>query len=55
MGLTLDDLRSATQSIAVAAGAEKSPVITAALTSGLCTVLVTDEAAALAVLEPRPR
>ena len=54
VGLTLDDLRGATQAIAVAAGPEKSQIITAALTSGLCSVLVTDEGAALGVVQHRP-
>jgi len=51
VGLTLDDLRAHPQSVAVAAGAAKSRIITASLVSGLCSVLVTDEAAARAVLE----
>ncbi len=46
VGLTLDDLRSARDAIAVASGPAKAPVIAAALTSGLCSVLVTDEDAA---------
>jgi deoxyribonucleoside regulator len=54
VGLTLDDLRGATQAIAVAAGPEKSQIIIAALTSGLCSVLVTDEDAARGVVQHRP-
>lgn len=50
IGLTLDDLRSATESIAVAAGPGKARVITASLTSGLCSVLITDADAAREVL-----
>jgi len=50
VGLTLDDLRAAKLAIAVAAGREKSQIVTAALTSGLCSVLVTDEDAALGVV-----
>ncbi|WP_423923110.1 sugar-binding transcriptional regulator [Frigoribacterium sp. 2-23] len=51
VGLTLDDLRAARRAIAVAAGADKARIITAALTSGLCSVLITDEEAARHVLE----
>jgi len=43
VGLTLVDLRASSQAIAVAAGPAKAAVISAALTSGLCSVLVTDE------------
>lgn len=43
VGLTLDDLRAAGQAVAVASGPAKAKVISAALTSGLCSVLVTDE------------
>ncbi len=50
VGLTLDDLRGAAQAIAVAAGRQKSQIMVAALTSGLCSVLVTDEDAALGVV-----
>ena len=46
VGLTLDDLRAADQAVAVASGPAKADVILAALTSGLCSVLVTDEDAA---------
>jgi len=43
VGLTLDDLRASGQAVAVAAGPAKAAVISAALASGLCSVLVTDE------------
>lgn len=43
VGLTLADLRAARQAVAVASGPAKARVISAALTSGLCSVLVTDE------------
>ncbi|CAA9318909.1 MAG: Transcriptional repressor of the fructose operon, DeoR family [uncultured Friedmanniella sp.] len=46
VGLTLDDLRASSRAIAVASGPAKADVIAAALTSGLCSVLVTDEDAA---------
>ena len=46
VGLGLDDLRHAARTVAVAAGPAKADIIAAALTSGLCSVLVTDEAAA---------
>lgn len=54
VGLTLDDLRDASQAIAVAAGPGKSRIITAALASGLCSVLVTDEEAALEIARRDP-
>ncbi len=54
VGLTLDDLRASTLAIAVAAGAAKSRIITAALTSGLCSVLITDEDAVLGIVDPTP-
>ena len=52
IGPSLDDLRAAAQAIAVASGTAKAPVIRAALTSRLCSVLITDEGAARAALEP---
>lgn len=52
IGLSLADLTAAAQGIAVASGPAKAPVIRAALTSRLCSVLVTDEAAARLALEP---
>jgi deoxyribonucleoside regulator len=51
VGLTLDDLRAAEQAVAVASGAAKASVIAAALATGLCSVLVTDEDAARRALE----
>jgi len=51
VGLSLDDLRRAKRAIAVASGASKVPIIIAALTSGLCSVLVTDDDTARRVLE----
>jgi deoxyribonucleoside regulator len=43
IGISLDDIRSRTHTIAVAGGKEKLPAIRAALKAKLCTVLVTDE------------
>ncbi|UNB50189.1 sugar-binding transcriptional regulator [Mycolicibacterium sp. YH-1] len=53
VGLSLDDVKTANCAIAVAAGTHKVPVINGALASGLCSVLITDEPTALAVLEHR--
>lgn len=53
VGLSLDDVREANCAIAVAAGTRKVPVVNGALTSGLCSVLITDEPTARAVLELR--
>ncbi|MGV9799815.1 sugar-binding transcriptional regulator [Mycobacterium sp. NPDC003449] len=50
VGLGLDDVKNANCAIAVAAGEHKVPVVRGALTSGLCSVLITDEATALSVL-----
>lgn len=50
VGLRLDDLRRAQLSIAVIAGAAKHAVAGAVVGSGLCTVLVTDEDTANALL-----
>lgn len=52
VGLPLDRLRSARRAIAVVTGREKVPVARAVVTSGLCTVLVTDEDTATALLDP---
>ncbi|HEU5222774.1 MAG TPA: sugar-binding domain-containing protein [Candidatus Lumbricidophila sp.] len=54
VGLTLDELRSATRTIAVISGSAKHPVAAAVVHSRLCTVLVTDEHTALAILPPEP-
>ncbi len=51
MGLTLDDLRKAKCAVAVASGERKTDVISGALTSGLCSVLITDDTAARHILE----
>ena len=51
VGLSLDDLRHASRSVAVASGPAKAAVVTAALATGLCSVLVTDEATARTALE----
>lgn len=53
VGLSLDDVKNANCAIAVASGAHKVPVVNGALTSGLCSVLITDEPTASAVLEQR--
>ncbi|MBD8103361.1 MULTISPECIES: sugar-binding transcriptional regulator [Plantibacter] len=50
VGLGLEALRRAGRSIAVIAGAQKHAVARAVVSSGLCTVLVTDEATATALL-----
>ncbi|HWM34560.1 MAG TPA: sugar-binding transcriptional regulator [Pseudolysinimonas sp.] len=51
VGLGLDELRSAAAAIFVVAGASKHDVARAIVMSGLCTVLVSDEATANALLE----
>jgi deoxyribonucleoside regulator len=51
VGLSLDQLRAASLSIAVIAGAAKHDVARAVVGSSLCTVLVTDENTARAVLD----
>jgi len=51
VGLGLDELRSADTAIFVVAGESKHDVARAVVTSGLCTVLVTDEATAQTLLE----
>ena len=51
MGLSLEQLRAAANAIFVVSGEAKHPVARAVVTSGLCTVIVTDEATALALLE----
>lgn len=50
LGLSLDQLRTATIGIAVIAGQAKHEIARAVVTSGLCTVLITDEATADALL-----
>ncbi|MHB1172478.1 MAG: sugar-binding transcriptional regulator [Lacisediminihabitans sp.] len=54
VGLSLDQLRAARTAIFVIAGEAKHDVARAVVTSGLCTVIVTDEATARALLEPAP-
>jgi deoxyribonucleoside regulator len=51
LGLELADLRRITTRIAVAGGQSKQTVISAALSSGLCNVLVTDGVTARGLLE----
>jgi deoxyribonucleoside regulator len=51
VGLGLDRLRAATNAIFVVAGVAKHDVARAVVTSGLCTVIVTDEATALDLLD----
>ncbi|GAA3759552.1 sugar-binding transcriptional regulator [Microbacterium kribbense] len=51
LGLGLNALRSARTAIFVVAGQAKHDIARAVVTSGLCTVLVTDEATAQALLE----
>jgi len=51
VGLTLDELRDSPLAIAVIAGEAKHAVADAVVRSGLCTVLVTDEATALHLLD----
>jgi deoxyribonucleoside regulator len=51
LGITLEELRSASTSIAVIAGETKHAVCRAVVSSGLCTTLITDEASAHALLD----
>jgi len=51
MGISLDEIRSATTAIAVIAGESKNDICRTVVTSGLCSVLVTDESNARYVLE----
>ena len=51
VGLGLDQLRKAKNAVFVVSGESKHDVARAVVTSGLCTVVVTDEATALALLE----
>jgi len=53
VGLGLDELRSAATAIFVVAGSSKHDVARAVVMSGLCTVLVSDEGTARALLEDR--
>lgn len=51
VGLGLDQLRAAKNAVFVVSGEAKHNVARAVVTSGLCTVVVTDEATAVALLE----
>lgn len=51
LGLTLDDLRGAKTAIAVASGVGKRAACRAVVTSGCCSVLVTDEGTANELLQ----
>ncbi len=51
VGLGLDELRNSGTAILVVAGEAKHPIARAVVTSGLCSVIVTDEATAAALLE----
>lgn len=51
VGLGLDQLRASKNAVFVVFGENKHDVARAVVTSGLCTVIVTDEATALALLE----
>ena len=53
VGVSLASLRSAQQSIFVTAGTAKHDIARTVVTSGLCSVLVTDETTARALLEER--
>lgn len=53
VGLGLDELRSAETAIFVVAGKSKHDIARAVVTSGLCTVLVSDENTARALLEEK--
>ncbi len=54
VGLGLGALRAADTAILVAGGDAKHDIVRAVVTSGLCTVLITDEATARSLLEGRP-
>jgi len=51
VGLTLDDVRAAPLSIFVVGGIAKHDIARAVVSNNLCTVLVTDESTAIALLE----
>lgn len=51
VGLGLDELRNSGTAILVVAGEAKHPIARAVVTSGLCSVIVTDEATAAVLLE----
>ncbi|HEY9498300.1 MAG TPA: sugar-binding transcriptional regulator [Terrimesophilobacter sp.] len=54
VGLGLEQLRAADTAIFVVAGEAKHPVASAIVASGLCSVIVTDEATAAALLDSAP-
>lgn len=54
MGLSLDKLRSSKNTVLVLSGETKHDVARAIVTSGLCTILITDEGTAKALLEDTP-
>jgi deoxyribonucleoside regulator len=54
VGLGHDQLRAAQTAIFVVAGEAKHPVARAVVSTGLCTVIVTDEATARALLQTQP-
>ena len=54
VGLGHDQLRAAQTAIFVVAGEAKHPVARAVVSTGLCTVIVTDEATAQSLLEAQP-
>jgi deoxyribonucleoside regulator len=54
VGLGHDELRAAQTAIFVVAGEAKHPVARAVVSTGLCTVIVTDEATAQALLDTQP-
>ncbi len=54
VGIQLEQLRAAPTAIAVISGPSKHAVTRAIVSSGLCTVLVTDEDTAQALLTPAP-
>ncbi|RQP13155.1 MAG: sugar-binding transcriptional regulator [Microbacteriaceae bacterium] len=51
LGISLETLRAAATAILVVAGTPKHDIARAVVTAGLCTVLITDEATARALLE----
>jgi deoxyribonucleoside regulator len=51
VGVSLDQVRSAPRSIFVSAGAAKHDIARTVVSTGLCSVLVTDESTARALLE----
>jgi deoxyribonucleoside regulator len=54
LGITVDQLRKAKHAIFVVAGAAKHAIAGAVVRNGLCSVLVTDEATAVSLMEETP-